>query len=58
MANTIKLSKRTVDFFSSRRKYNSIWQVLTSRNDLQSKYELMEKLIDGIVKESHDEDIR
>lgn len=38
----------------SERKYNSIWQVLNAKNDLESKYKVIEALIDGLL-HSHTE---
>ncbi len=32
-----------------KRKYNSIWQVLNARNDIESKYKTIEGLVDGLL---------
>ncbi len=36
-------------------KYKSIWQVLNSRNELYEKYQVIETLVDGILKEDKEE---
>ena len=36
-------------------KYNSLWQVLNSSNSIEDKYNVMEKIVDGLVYQSLEE---